>query len=137
MRRQIAALALFALASACGGDSTPTNPVVGIAGTFNLVTVNGAPLPYIGTNDTEFKYEVVSDTYVLSESRTWTEVFTYRFTDKMADTVSVTELRDAGSFTQTGTSIRLLSQETDMSGEFDGSALRFVLNGGFELIYKR
>ena len=137
MRRQIAALVLFALASACGGDSNPTNPVVGIAGTFNLVTVNGAPLPYVGTNDTEFKYEVISDTYVLTDSRTWTETFKYRFTDKKADTISVTELRDAGTFTQSGTNIRLLSQETDMSGEFDGSALRFVLNGGFELVYKK
>ncbi len=137
MRRQIAAVMLFALVSACGGDSNPTNPVEGIAGTFNLVSVNGAPLPYIGMNDAEYKYEVLSDVYVLTDSRTWSETFTYRFTDKVADTVATKQLTDAGTYTRNGASVRLTSVETDMSGSFDGSALRFVLNGGFELVYKR
>lgn len=44
MKRLLATLAIATLA-ACGGDSSTTNPLVAIAGTYTLQTVNGKPLP--------------------------------------------------------------------------------------------
>jgi hypothetical protein len=137
MRRSIVATLLLALVSACADSTAPADSAVAVTGTFSLVTVNGAPLPYTGTNNAEFKYEVLQDTYTLTSAGTWTETFRYRFTDKVADTVAVDEWKDAGTYERNGSSIHLISADTDMSGSFDGSALTFILQGGFELIYRR
>ena len=136
MRRSITAILLLALVSAC---TDTTNPTVGtVAGTFNLMTVNGAPLPFTTQDNAQFRVEVVQDIYTMSDASTWTESFKYRFTDKAVDTVAVNELTDAGTYVRNGSSIRLTSADTDMRGSFDGTVLRFVLSGGsIELIYRR
>jgi predicted NAD/FAD-dependent oxidoreductase len=136
MRRSIISILLLALVSACADTTNPT--MVPVAGTFNLMTVNGAPLPYTAQDNAQFRFEVVQDTYTISDASTWTESFKYRFTDKAADTVAVNVLTDAGTYVRSGSSIHLTSADTDMRGSFDGTVLRFVLSGGsIELIYRR
>ena len=137
MRRPIVALLLLALAASCGDSTNTTAPTSSIAGNFSLTTVNGSPLPYLGMDDPHSRYEVLQDIYTLNDSRTWSEVYKYRFTDKVAGTSVVKEYIDAGTYTRSGSDIHLVSENTDISGTFDGTSISFVLQGQLVLVYRR
>ena len=129
MRQKLTrALALCAAAIslvACGGDS-PTSPAsASIAGTYQLKTVNGSPLPFTYQSGLD-KIVVTSDVITVADGGTWTETghFTLTYNGQTSDQV----ISDVGTWTRAGTEVSFYSTrqgEVSYSGTFTG--------GGFSL----
>ena len=132
MRRIVALLTLTVLA-ACGGDSTAAS--ASVVGTWNLSTVNGAPLPFV-TQAANPKVEILSDQYVISTNGTFTETTNVRFTQGTSVTSSTGS--DAGTYTVNGSSVslRINGDVTAVTGSFSGNTLTLV-DGTFTLLYTR
>jgi hypothetical protein len=71
MRYLIAMLAAASLATACANDAT--SPSVSIAGTWNLRTLNGSPLPYAVASNAS----IMSEQLMLNTDGTYTDVARY------------------------------------------------------------
>ena len=93
----VALAALVALSAAgCGNDNNSTGPPVSL-GTYALVSVNGAPLPFTVPNTGSNTIVVQSATLAL------TEVGTYSATVQgTTNGQSTSVLSDEGNFTQSG-----------------------------------
>ena len=101
MRRFAVLLALAAVVS-CGGDVS-TSPSATVRGTYSLQTVNGMALPYTYPQDVYDKFEFLSDVRILSDSGTFTETFTNRYTQNgQATTFTKTS---TGTYTLVGGAI--------------------------------
>lgn len=129
MRRLTAALA-FALAGTALACSDSTKPSESLVGTWNLSTVNGAPLPFT-LQASNPKVEVVQDQFVGTADDRFTENGTGRFTSSTG-VVSNVSFTDAGTWTVNGNAItiRFDSDNSSLSGSIDGSTLTV---GGFGL----
>jgi lipocalin-like protein len=103
MRRLLALLLLTAISgTACGGDSG-TNPTpASLAGTWNLSTINGAPLPFV-LQAVGPKIEVLSDQIVAAAGGTFTETGSGRVTD--AGVVTIVPITDSGTWTISGATV--------------------------------
>ena len=76
--RQLAVAALAALTiTACGDD--PVSPD-NIAGTYQLNTINGQPLPFTLIEDGADRLELIAGTIVLRSNSTFTDSTTLRLT---------------------------------------------------------
>ena len=76
--RQLAVAALAALTiTACGDD--PVGPD-SIAGTYQLNTINGQPLPFTLIEDGSDRLELIAGTIVLRSNSTFTDSTTLRLT---------------------------------------------------------
>src|SRR5438552_2700382 len=71
MRKLLPLFALIATIAACGGDAT-SPASASIAGTFQLKTVNGSPLPFTFQSGTT-KAIVTSDVLTVADGGTWAE----------------------------------------------------------------
>lgn len=116
--RRLMLLAL-PLAIACGSDnnSTTGTTLASLAGTWNLQTVNGSPLPFTASNVGGAKVEILSEVTTVSANGTFTQVTTERTTingvastqtlpatsGTIALTGSLVSVTIAGSGTATGT----------------------------------
>jgi hypothetical protein len=103
MRRLILALAAVSLFG-CGDSSGPG--VSSAVGTWNLVSIDGDPLPYtflqIGTS---YRGEILSDRIVASANGTFTETLTIRETEN--GTVTTTTETDTGTWTQNNAAVTI------------------------------
>lgn len=97
--RRFAVLLVLAAVVSCGGDSS-TSPSVSVSGTYSLQTVNGAALPYTYPQDVYDKFEFLSDVRVLSDSGTFTETFTNRYTQNGQPTTYT--MTGTGTYTVVG-----------------------------------
>jgi hypothetical protein len=109
--------------------------VVSAAGTWNLTTVNGSPLPFIAQAASP-KVELLSDQLILGASGTFTQTTTVRFTDVGVDTTQT--FADAGTYTVNGTAIsfRFNSDGSVETGTV-GSTTLTVAGGGFSAVYTK
>jgi len=106
MRKLLLACAAVALLG-CGGDST--GPSASVAGTWNLQTVNGQPLPYTAymTTSPSYRLEIMSDQLVANSDGTYAENGTIRETQ--GTTVTTSTEQDTGVWTQHGSQIDFTS----------------------------
>lgn len=103
MRTLFATLCTAAvLLAGCGSDGGgATNPQSSSpVGTWNLITANGAPLPFAFQSGA-VKYEIMSDQYVFLPDGSFTEKYQLRDTD--GTIVGLENLTDFGTWKLTGT----------------------------------
>ena len=130
------AATVIAVAGCGGGDST--GPVATIAGTYDLKTVNSAALPFVALDDASGKFEILADTYNLSEDGTYTNPTQLRITYP-GSAPSVEVLTSTGTYTRSGSSITLTSSDdpTDKITGTIASGTMTLTSPGFVLVYQR
>ena len=132
----VCTIATVALAG-CGSDSVGTTgpPSSSPVGTWNLVTANGAPLPF-AFQQGSVKYEIMSDQYVLRADGTFSEAYQLRDTD--GTIVGIENLTDFGTWTLNGTVFTITYGDNGAQafGNFSGNALTLTQLGVL-MIYNR
>ena len=136
MRRMLvtACSAAIALLAACGSDSGTGPTQASVVGTWNLTTVNGAPLPFT-IQATNPKLEILSDQYVLAANGTFTESFQLRGTD--GTTVTTQSFTDAGTYQLNGTAVTVTYTDgSSLTGTLSGNTVT-IAQLGASLVYSR
>jgi len=135
MRKLLLAVASLAIIG-CGGDST--GPVASVAGTWNLQTVNGNPLPYTAAfvaGPPVYRLELVSDVFVAAANGTYTEAFTTRETN--GTTVTNTTENDTGTWTQNNANVTVTASDGTVStASISGNTIT-INQQGLVAVYKR
>ena len=135
MRRLLVSLALAATTFGCSSDSTVTQPLSEIAGSYSLASVNGKALPFTYAVSGADKAEVLDDVITLREDGRWSEVWHDRYT--MNGVVTTEEMTDEGAFSRAGNRITLTSMHGG-SLVVDVIDNKLTMSGnGFSLIYSR
>jgi hypothetical protein len=129
----VAAVALGGCGSDSGGTTNPqsTSPV----GTWNLVTANGAPLPF-AFQSKGVKYEIMSDQYVFLPDGSFTETYLQRDTD--GTIVGLENLTDEGTWKVTGTVFVITYGDNgaQATGTFSGDTVTLTQLGA-SMVYHR
>lgn len=136
--RRLVAVALIAASSVavgCGSDSTSAPTQASVAGTWNLTSVNGSPLPYT-LQAANPKIEYLNEQLIVSSSGTFTQTANYRVTSN--GVVSNQPLVDSGTYTLNGTAatFRFNSDGSTGTGTVNGNALT-VATGGYSLVFTK
>lgn len=107
MMRRYMLLALPIALLACGGDdsSTTTPTLASLAGTWNLQTVNGSPLPFTIASNGTAKTEILSQVATVGSNGTFTEVTQTRTT--ISGQISVMTLPSSGTISLSGTLVTI------------------------------
>jgi hypothetical protein len=135
MRRMLSIVCTVATVLLAGCDSNDTTGPTqnSVAGTWNLTTVNGSPLPF--TLQATPKIEVLSDQLVVSANGTFTESTQLRFTN--GTIVSTQVVTDAGTYSLNGTAATFIYNDgTTGAGTVSGNTLT-VAEPGLSLVYQQ
>ena len=132
MRKLIAVLALATLA-ACGSDSTGSSS---FEGTWNLSTVNGAPLPFTYYETSTEKGEVTAESFVASAGRAY-YTSTYRYTNT-GSPVQTETVQDTAAYTINGNTVKIKFSASDsVMGTWSGSNFTLSESGITAVYVKR
>ena len=122
----------IAAAMACGDSSTGLESV---DGTYTLRSINGTTLPYTVFQSGTTRIEVTDDVMVLNSNGTYTESGHTRNT--AGTQVTTLPGSDAGTYTTSGTSITLHSNDgTTSVGTVSGGTLTIV-DAGLSAVFTR
>jgi hypothetical protein len=134
--RFVASLLALTLAVGCGSDAT-TAANVSVEGTWNLLSINGAPLPFnLGTLPDGTKLEVVSQSVILAGGK-YTSATAFRSTTSSGQTTSANEA-DAGTYSQSGATVTFVSSSDASVGTATVSGNRFTTHdGGVTLVFEK
>jgi hypothetical protein len=136
VRRLFPYIALIAASvsfAGCGSDSTTAPTPASVAGTWNLTTINGSPLPFL-VQASNPKIEYLNEQLIVSATGTFTQTANARFTN---NGVVVTQpIADAGTYVLNGTAVsfRFNSDGSTGTGTVNGNTLT-VANGGYSQVY--
>ena len=131
---KVCAVALLALTAACGGGDGITEPA-SIAGTYNLVTIDGQSPPIVLFDEPGFKAEIMSGNFILAEGRTFTTNVVFRVTE--GGQVSTESDSYDGTYTVTGSTVDFAYSDGDSaSGTLNGNTLTFV-DGGSTAVFRK
>ena len=134
--RAVALCAATICIAACGGDS-PTSPAsASLAGTYQLKTIDGSPLPFTYQSGVN-KVVITSDAITVADGGTWTETghFTMTYNGQTTDQV----ISDGGTWTRAGTGVSFYSAQpgtVTYSGTFTGSGFS-VSDAAFSYTFGR
>lgn len=135
--RRLAVVALVPLfLLACGGSDSTGPESITVAGTWNLQTVNGSPLPYVVLQIGADKIELLSDRITAVESGSFTQLTQFRVTE--SGVVTNESLSDAGSFTRNGNAVTVFfnSDGSTATGSISGNTFTVGVDGT-AYVYKR
>lgn len=135
MRRMLAIVCITAtvLLGGCDSDGTTGPAQNAVSGTWNLQTVNGAPLPFV-TQSTP-KIELTSDQLVVSGNGTFTQASQVRITS--GSSVTTENRSDAGTYSLSGTSATFIfNGGTTGAGTVSGNTLT-VATPGRSYVYQK
>lgn len=132
MRKLLVLLSLVA-AAACGDSATSA---ASVAGTYNLQTVNGSPLPFL-EQPSGPKIELLSEQLVLTSSGTFTITDQER-TTPTGGSPSTQTLTFSGTYTLSGNTATFVVTNTPGTtiGTFSGSILT-ISERGFLAVYQK
>lgn len=133
MRGFLLACSALVLLGCGGGDST--GPDVNVVGTWDLQTVNGSALPFTLQFDpnTNTRFELVSDQYVVHAGGSYDEAFTTRQT--VGTQVTDDPQTDAGTWVVSGNKVTLTASDgSPLTGTASGNHITASV-GGFTLVY--
>lgn len=140
--KRLLVLALLTLAVGCGGSSDATAPSGGtkapnVVGSYSIQTVGGLPAPgVLIPNYNGVKVEILSDRYMLNADHTWSETFTFRYTDLTTSAVATTPGADYGTYFQNNTALVFTGTTGSVSASISGSTLTLV-DQGVALVYRK
>ena len=140
MRRFFCLLTVLAVA-ACGGDST--GPKGSLPGSYNLVTVAGQKVPLVVFQDASGKLELLSGSFVIDGTNTFTETVILKATDAAGTVIAPAEpIACPGTYTRSGNTLTLIETQSDSCGgnwtaTWDGRNSVSVDYDGAVAIYKR
>jgi len=135
MRRllSIVCTAATVLLAACDSDDSTGPTENAVSGTWNLTTVNGAPLPFVIQSTP--KIELVSEQLVVSANGTFTQASLVRTTS--GTTVSNQTNSSAGTYTLSGTTASFIFNDgTTGAGTVSGTSLT-VAKPGRAYVYQK
>jgi hypothetical protein len=122
----IVCTAATVLLAGCDSDATTVSTGNGVSGTWNLTTVNGAPLPFVIQSTP--RIELVSEQLVVSGNGTFTQASQVRTTS--GTTVSTQTLSTGGTYTQSGTTASFIFNDgTTGAGTVSGNSLAVAKPG--------
>lgn len=125
--RFAAGLLALTLVAGCGSDG-PT-ALAGVEGTWNLLSVNTAPLPFtLGTLPDGAKLEVLSQTVTMTGGK-YTSATVFRSTPP-AGSATTSNDGDAGTYSQTGSTLTFQSSSDNSILTAEVSGNRFTTTGG-------
>jgi hypothetical protein len=137
MRALMVSIALALTLTACGGDSGTTAPTnASLAGTWNLQTVNGAPLPFVFFQAGTDKEEITGDQFTFTSSGSFSQITTLRHT--VNGQVSTETDTDAGTYSLNGTAIVVTfnSDGSSSTGSVSSNTIT-VTDQGLVAVYKK
>jgi hypothetical protein len=136
MRSMLATVCTVAtvVLAGCGGDAgTPPMDAV-LAGTWNLATINGTPLPFT-VQLANPKIEILGEQLVLTASGTFSQSIQARATS--GGTVTTQSIEDGGTYAASGTAaIFTFNDGSSGTGTVNGTSLT-VADVGFSLVYRK
>lgn len=117
------AVALCATLVSCGGDgATGTDTGTSFVGTYQLRSINGSPLPYVNFDQGGSKDEIVSETFTLGASGSWSHSYSERITTN--GQVILQNGQTAGTFTSSGATLSFKSTANEIfTGTVSGNTL--------------
>lgn len=119
----------------CGSDGGPTAPTTSsIAGTWNLTTINGSPLPFV-MQASNPKVEVLSDQLVVNANGTFTETGQLRLTQ--GGTVVTQAVVGAGTYTLDGTAASFRWSDGSTGTATVSGKTATVAEGGYSYVYRQ
>lgn len=136
MRRMLVTICTLAIAalSGCGSDSATAPTTVSAIGTWNLTTINGAPLPFT-FQAANPKLEILSDQYILAADGTFTESFQLRATDGTG--ISTQAFSDRGTYSVNGTALVVVYTDgSRLTASLSANAVTIAQQGA-ALVYSR
>ena len=107
---------------------------VSMVGTWNLVTVNGAPLPFV-LQPADPKIEVTSDRFIFVSAGTFTEDYTFRITNGTTVTSQSTTI--GGTYTVSGATVHLVFSDGDVFDTTVSGGTMTLTGNGVVLLYNR
>lgn len=130
-----AAIGLFALVAACGGGDDGITDPPSIAGTYNLVTMDGESPPVVVFDQPGFKVEILSGNFVLAADKTFTTTVVFRLTE---DGQTSTESESfGGTYAVTGSTVAFAYSDGDSdSATLDGNTLTFS-DGSSSAVFRK
>jgi hypothetical protein len=134
MRRLVLGLGAVALL-ACGDSSGPENDSA--EGTWNLISVDGAPLPFTAPADPQrpgYQYQIISDQFVADANGAWRDDFTYRVTDNGVESTATESI--TGTWVQSGSLVTITTQLGPIDLSISGDRIT-LFAGGVIYLYAR
>jgi len=134
MHRMLATVFTVAtvLLAGCGGDAGTPPMQATLAGTWNLATVNGTPLPFV-IQPANPKIEILSDKLVLTASGSFAHSILARQTS--GGTITTQNIEDGGTYQASGTTASFTFNDGSLgTGTVDGNSLT-VADVGYALVY--
>ncbi|HEX4684005.1 MAG TPA: hypothetical protein VH277_14910 [Gemmatimonadaceae bacterium] len=98
--RQFLTTLLVVSVMACGGDSPAAPDTASMAGVWSLLSIDDTPLPYVLSQTSTTKLELLSDVFTLGSDGRFTEQSIGRETN--SGVVTADTATDAGTYTVTG-----------------------------------
>ena len=132
----IALVVSSTLLFACGSDRATSPTVVSVAGTWNLTSVNGKPLPFI-FQAADPKLELLAKQFVISDAGTFTYSFSVKATDDDG-TVTTTRRSDTGTNTLADNVVtfRYASDGTTVTASVTGGTMT-ILAGEYSQLFTK
>ena len=133
----LALLAAVLPLSACGDGTGPS--AVDVTGTYTLQTANGASLPATVYEDSDFKFEVLSGSLILTSDKRYREPVSFRFTEKASNQVFTASEEDTGTYTVSGSNITFKSADPDVgtyAGTVNNGTISYTVEG-INLVYRK
>ena len=136
MRFSLMAVAASAIAACGGGSDGPTPPTpVSVAGTWNMQTVNGSPLPHLSAGSGNNKIELTADVLTVSSGGSFTDTQTYRTTENGSSTTLSEPF--AGTYVLNGSTVTF---RYNSGGSRTGTVSRDTLtvaNGPLSYVFRK
>ena len=139
MRKHFVAITLGALAMssvACSDLVTGIGGSYNVTGNFELMTLNGSPLPTIAYDDGFEQHQLLGETFTIYSDGTYTDDYTVRVLTQTGSTQR--SFRDVGTYQQNNTALQFRDSSTGdvFTGSISGNTLT-VSQLGDVYVYRR
>ena len=123
--------------SACGDGTGPS--AADATGTYTLQTANGVSLPATVYEGSDFKFEVLSGSLILTSDKRYREPVSFRVTDNASNQVFTASEEDTGTYTVKGSNITFTSADPDVGtypGTVNDGTIRYTVEG-VSLVFRK
>jgi len=141
MRRFSLLLSALVLLACGGSDSAPLTLAPtdsNVAGTYNLTSSNGRPLPLVAFVTTDEEWDMLSDQFVINADGTWNETTNYAVTALATAATRDTSSQSVGTYAIANSQINftITPGSVTFTGSVSGTYLSVLFNGG-HFIYQK